>query len=85
MHSMHHILVSVGCVCICCMYNVSVSGTTSQYMLLHMHINAARNVLVLVTGITSLVPAPFMESVLELFSQQMEVSRLKNLLSITLS
>ena len=33
-----------------CVYNVPVSGTASQYMLFCMHIIAAREVLVLVTG-----------------------------------
>ena len=51
-----------------CVYNVPVSGTPSQYMLLCMHIIAAREVLVLV-GFFS-----FHGECLEFFSQQLEIS-----------
>ena len=37
--------------CVYCVYNVPVSGTASQYMLLCMHIIAAREVLALVTAL----------------------------------
>ena len=55
MHSMwcQCILCTTSCacrLCVYCVYNVPVSGTASQYMLLCMHIIAAREVLVLVTG-----------------------------------
>ena len=58
-----------------CVYNVPVSGTASQYMLLCMHIIAVREVLVLVTGITSLINCSysFHGECLELFSQQLEI------------
>ena len=51
-----------------CVYNVPVSGTASQYMLLCMHIIAAREVLVLVAGITSLINHSYYGECLELFS-----------------
>ena len=55
-----------------CVYNVPVSGTASQYMLLCMHIIAAREVLVLVTAITLLINCSysFHGGYLERFSQQ---------------
>ena len=51
-HSVHHIPVPVGCVCIVCTV-YCVWGCISLHDTLHAHVIAARQVLVLVTGITS--------------------------------